>query len=345
MSKEGILKKKLYFSFEVRIIIMVIIMLFSFFIGCFFIFKVISFTKMEAITYDESSDVHYEVCLLQNEHYEDTCLKEDMEYISDLTHNIYVNFLYNVKMSSNISYNLGYHISGITKIYDANNSNKVFYQNEDKLLNSVDISDNSNVISINEHFVFDYEKYNKLVKNYKSNYALNSVADFELILYLEEGEEVRKVAAITIPLGVQTYGVNKNVLSNTNKKVPLESNSWNSSITFYIVIASSFVMLALFLLYRISKLILKVTINRNKYQKYLTKILKEYDDCIVNTRDSYEYPKYKQVIKVSSFEELVDAKNILKKPIIYSKINDVKSEFVVEDDDKLFIYILKESDL
>ena len=90
---------------------------------------------------------------------------------------------------------------------------------------------------------------------------------------------------------------------------------------------------------------LKVTTSRNKYQTLLTQILREYDRIIVIARDGYESNVKKKVIKVANFDELLDARDTLEKPIIYSRVNDVKSEFIVEDDEKLFKFILKESDL
>ena len=345
MNQNGRIGSKIYFSFEVRVLLMLIFMLALFSCGCFFILKAISFTKGDVVTYSESSDIHYEVCLKQNDHYEESCLNENMEYISDLTHNLYISFLYNVKVSTKISYQLGYHLSGIAKIYDANDPNKIYYKNEEKLLNSVDISDDSDTIAIDQSFVFDYARYNKLVQEYKNKYQLNASSEYELILYLEEENETRNIASITIPLGTMTYGVSKNTLSNVNKKVTLNHNEWNPSTVFYTIVSSVLIIFSLYSLYRITRLVLKVTTNKNKYQKRLSQILKEYDNCIVNSKDGYEYPKDKKIVDVDCFDELVDAKKVLQKPIIYSKINDVKSEFIVEDDNKIFRYVLKESNL
>ena len=52
----------------------------------------------------------------------------------------------------------------------------------------------------------------------------------------------------------------------------------------------------------------------------------------------------KNVVKVESFGELLDASEIVCKPIIFSKINNVKSEFIVEDDDKVYKFLLKDLD-
>ena len=92
-------------------------------------------------------------------------------------------------------------------------------------------------------------------------------------------------------------------------------------------------------------MVLKVTTNRNKYQQRLSQILRDYDRIIVIARNGYESNVERKVIKVETFEELLDAQSTLQKPIIYSRINDVKCEFIVEDDTTLYKYVLKESKL
>ena len=74
-------------------------------------------------------------------------------------------------------------------------------------------------------------------------------------------------------------------------------------------------------------------------------ILREYDRIIVIARNGYESNYVKEVVKLDTFDELLEIRNELIKPIIYSRINEVKSEFLVEDDEKLYKYVIKESDL
>ena len=84
--------------------------------------------------------------------------------------------------------------------------------------------------------------------------------------------------------------------------------------------------------------------NKSKYEVELKKILKEYDDYIVLTKEGLEIDENKTILKVSSFKELLEARNTLNKPIIYTKINSVKSEFVGEDESVIYKYIMKEAD-
>ena len=115
--------------------------------------------------------------------------------------------------------------------------------------------------------------------------------------------------------------------------------------TLYIVVGSIFVLLSLFLLFHLTRLALAITGKKSKYQEYLMSILNEYDRLIVIARDGYESNVEKKIIKVYTFEELLDARSILNKPIIYSRINNVKSEFIVEDEEVIYKFVLKEADM
>ena len=84
--------------------------------------------------------------------------------------------------------------------------------------------------------------------------------------------------------------------------------------------------------------------KKNKYQTELLNILRDFDREIVIARNGYESNIIKNVVKVDSFKELLDAKENLGKPIIYSKVNSVKSEFIVEDECTLYKFIMKEAD-
>ena len=90
--------------------------------------------------------------------------------------------------------------------------------------------------------------------------------------------------------------------------------------------------------------VLKVVRNRNKYQKKLSQILTEYDRIIVVARDGYVSRLNCKVEKVSNFDDLLEIKRNLSKPIIYSRVNDIKSEFIVEDSEKVYKFVLKDTD-
>ena len=342
--KNNNLGKKIYIGFEARVITMVLIVLCLFFGACYFILEACNFSKDRVVTYNENSKVNYSVCVNNSDYYNKSCLNEGMEYLSAITENITASFNYNVNLSTEIDYNMAYHIVGITKIYDKADNKKVFYESEDLLVERTDISDISDMINFDREVLIDYNKYNNYVKGYKDKYGIDALSSLEVILYLDEAEETRAVSSMTIPLGNDTFGIKKTAISNNDKEVKIDNDVWNEYNVICAVCASVLIILSLMVLFRVTSLVLKVTNNKTKYQMMLAHVLKEYDEMIVNTRDGYEIPANKKLIKVASFKELIDARNTLNKPILYSKINDVKSEFVVEDSEQVYRYVMKEAD-
>ena len=337
---------KIHFSFEARIITMVLLILLMFLGSCFLILEAINYGDDNNVSYNEISKVHYEVCLLPNTDYANRCLDEEMEYVSSLIDTIHGTFHYNVDFSSAISYDVNYRVVALMKIYDRLDKTKVLYKNEDVLVDKTNLSNTSTAIDFDTDVVIDYDFFNKKLAEYKNRYSLNdAMADLDVVLYLDDPNETRSVGKLTIPLGTQTFGISTAETSNLNKSAEAVRDNWTSYNTICASSACFLILISMVLLYKTTRLVLKVTTSRNKYQTLLTQILREYDRIIVIARDGYESNVKKKVIKVANFDELLDARDTLEKPIIYSRVNDVKSEFIVEDDEKLFKFILKESDL
>lgn len=338
--------KRHYFNFETRIAIMMVLVLLLFGCACFFSLEAINFGKNEIVTYDEVSKTSYKVCLKPNEFYKDQCIDEGLEYVSDLVDSIKADFYYDVDFSTDIDYNLYYHIAVVTKIYDLNDSNKILYQNNETLVDKTSIRNNQREIKFNDSVAINYDKYNNFVNNYLTQYGLDSsAADVSIVLYLDEPTESRQIASVAIPLGRQTFGITKSGLSNTNKTVEIVNDVWNEYNSICAFLATILVIVSLVILFKTTKLVLKVTNNKNKYQARLHEILRVYDRIIVIARDGYESNKKRNVVKVATFEELLAAHESLNKPIIFSKVNDIKCEFIVEDNKTLYKYVLKEADL
>lgn len=338
-------KNKMYVSFETRVAIRIIIILALFASACYFILEAINFGKKDIVTYNEITEANYTVCPHNNSFVDNKCLAEGLKYNQDTAKFINVLFKYNLDYSKSIPYDIAYHIVAITKIFDKENNTKVLFKNEDVLVERTSISDISDRIFFYNNINLDYNHYNTLVKENEKKYGDNSEADLEVVLYLDTDNNTSNVASITVPLNEKSFSIRKSALNNLNKSMELDNNTWNDYNSMCAVVATILIIVSLIILYRTTKLVLKVTNNRSEYEKTLNKILKDYDKDIVTAKDGYAVETYKRIIKVAEFSELLDARHLLNKPIIYSKINSVKSEFVVEDDAKAFKYVLKDSDL
>ena len=92
------------------------------------------------------------------------------------------------------------------------------------------------------------------------------------------------------------------------------------------------------------KLINKLGSNKTDYDKFISKILKEYDRLVAETKSLPLFDKY-NIMEINGFNELLDVRDNLKIPIMYVKINSEKCCFYVKDGKVLYIYYVKSVDL
>lgn len=183
------------------------------------------------------------------------------------------------------------------------------------------------------------EYFNK----YKKDYSLNAKGVINVLLYVDDSYDTRVVSSINIPIGEQTFSVGVNDINANKQSVSLNSNSWNN---YNEISAFLGAFLSLICLMFIVKLIKYVTYSfdrKSKYESLINHILKEYDDSIVSVKD-YSIDTNKKLVKVLGFKELLDVRTSINKPIIYSKVNNVKSDFIVEDDSIIYKYTIKDTD-
>ncbi len=338
-------KKRPYFGFKARVFFFFIVALLFFVGGCYFLVESVDKSKSDKVTYDEVSSTAYQVCMKNASHYQDTCQKEGRAYISEVANTIESTFKYNVNISDEIEYNVKYYIEAKTSIFDKDDSTKLLYSSAENLVDNTPLSGVGNKISILEDIKIPYKKYNDFVLSYKSKYAINADAKLDVNLYLVEDGKSRKISGLSMDLGSKTFSIKKANTTNIKKVVDLENNSWDEYNTVCFVVGVILLLCSLFVIIKLSSFVNKVINNKSKYQRILQTILREYDRIIVDTKDGYIVPEDKVILELDSFNELVDARDTLGKPIVYERVNDVKSQFFVEDDNKVYKFTLKEADV
>lgn len=334
---------KFYFGFKTRVIAMILIIVCLFVSACILIIKTLDSSKTEYITYAESSDSNYQVCRGNT----DNCLGEGDLYKSADVGNIKAKFDYNVNYSEDYKYDVNYHISAITTIYDKNDSSRVLYRDEETLVDKTNISDTSNNLNITNDVYIDYYRDNDIAVSYKDVYKGEYKANVEIALYLDNLDDTsRKVSSITIPLNEENFEVTKANVNNKDQKLEVKNITWNEYNTLCAVIASTLILISLILIYRTTQLVLKTTNNtRSKYEQKVLQILREYDNIIVVARGGYESNESKEVVKVDNFDKLLDVKDKLNKPIIYSKLSSAKCEFIVDSEEKLYKFVMLDEEV
>ena len=334
--------KSIYFGFKQRVTVILILIIIVFGLGSFLIINSYKLRKGEIVTYSEMSESAYKVCLINNDVYSTPCLDEGMLYNSSLVNNIPINFKYNVDFSEYIDYQLYYHVVLNNKIYDKDNSNKILYENKEIPVVKTFVDKLDQRINIDTDVNVDFKKYNDFVNEYKRKYSKDAKSVIEVILYLDEYDEERNIGSVTIPVGENTFEVKKDNLSNKNKNVEIQNEEMVRDANVSLFFGGFLIILSLILDISLVRLVKTTFTKKSKYSVELKNILKNYDKNIVNISSDFRYDEGKDIVKVESIKELVDASNVVNKPIIYCRINNIKSEFIL-DDDKIYKYTLKDS--
>ena len=105
------------------------------------------------------------------------------------------------------------------------------------------------------------------------------------------------------------------------------------------------IILTLVLVVCVLRFISKSRKNRSEYDKYVAKILNEYDRLIVETSTA-PITKDKDIVDVKEFKELLDVRDNLNLPIKYHIISEHhKCEFYISHEEEVYILTIKDVDI
>lgn len=335
-----------YVSFEKRVILLITVVILSFFLAGTFIFKAVNKEDSSKVTYNEVSDVEYNVCineLTYNQYYSNSCLDENMEYLTSISERIPTIFNYSVDYTDSVSKELDYYV--VSKVVISKDvDGKILNTMEDVLVDRTKYNVFGNAAEFAVEVDIPFKKYVDYVTNYNTQFGISSYATLEVVFYVDNGNAIKRVSSLSMPISTTTFNVEKMVVENKNQDLEAVDSSWSSLNTSYAVVGLIFVLFGLLAIIRLADLVYKVMGTTSMYQRKLNKILREYDRYIVIARSEYNVDTSKKLVKVASFGELLDARDTLEKPIVYLRVNSVKSEFYVEDSETIYKFVLKEAD-
>ena len=351
--KNGKLKRSLYLSFNTRVLLNLFFVIII--IGCLILSLFVSFsiTKTKKINYSNNSTIDYKVYLNDNEFYKEEYLNKGMAYVASLIDKININF--NYKFNSDIRSDIEFKSKVIAKlVISSQNNSKVFYENEyDISKEETSEIKNENIHSINKEVIIDYDYYNDLANKFKSQYAVNADSYLEVYLLVSEKNKDNnsykinsaQKASLVIPLSQQEINIGleeKNI--NEDKQVVFPPEVVITDVRFIILDVILFVLAVLFLAKFLKKITL-ISSKKSRYDKYVNKLLRGYDRLIVNVKTSPNFENY-NVIKVESFDELLDVRDNVKEPIkYYVIIEHQKCEFFITNNNDLYLYVVKAIDI
>ena len=344
-----------YVSYEYRVGKMVVLLLLSFGLTLFFILKSFSTINGDAISYNEKSNLDYQVYLKENNFYETDHLGKDMLYVANLIDHINVDFDYNFNIDKMVDLDLTYDIVAKLQITD-NSEKNLFFEKEYVLQEPVtEKVGNSSSHNIRKSINIDYNYYNALANNFRTSYGLETKSN--LFVYFRVRQDNSKYDVkypiqgnsemlINIPLSEKAISVKLDYKEvNENKKILATEHLAVTNYFFALLAIICFVGMIYFTI-KLVRLIRYVLVKKSNYDKYVSKVLKEYDRLIVETETAPVINDNINVIKVDKFQELLDVRDNLKLPIKYYVVNKhQKCYFFISHEEELYLLTIKEVDL
>ena len=314
-----------------RIIFSITIFLILFVSGTFLLSKSLNFDNQRIVKFNEKSNLDYKVYLFKNEFYEQKYLDKDMVYVANLIDKITLDF--NYVFSSDDYETIDFDYSIVAKLSITNTtSKKSYFDKTYTLLNnrSVKLVDGKSQ-EIDEHISIDYPFYNSLANNFKNQYGV--IADNILTVYMI----INKKSAVN-----SDYNVNSDSIMNI--QIPLTERSIDIRLDYKdinetrsilkeekisiknfvpLIIASILIIISLIMIVMAIRNIKLLFSKKSAFDKYVNKILKEYDRLIAESNTLLSFGD-KEVININKFTELLDIHDNLQLPIMYYCVTDHK---------------------
>lgn len=313
-------------------------------------------SNIQLLSYNEKSNIDYNVYLKPNNYFTEKFLPKDKQYITSIIDYIEIFYNYNFSSSKNIDADYKYKIVATLEAsykVDSSNSREIWSNDyvlvEDKFEK---ISDKSNV-SIVEKIQINYEEFNKVINSFKKDYMLSVTSNLIVNMFVEvngvyvpaeKAFDIDNKLSVIIPMSQQTIDIKLDYEKLINDQV-VNVEKIDRIENYY------FLLLGIILAFvSITILILQVlkVINDDKkqslYLKEIKKILHDYGDIIVEVKKAPKISKEKSS-EVKNFSELVNAQIELRTPIIFSEV--IKNElglFVIFNNDHAYYYSIKSNE-
>lgn len=324
-------------------------------IGFKFIINSLSINSDEKLHFQEKGNVKYSVCLKDNDFFEDECLDSNMSYVASLIKNISFDFNYQFNGNfDNLVSSVDYEV--VAKLIIENNDTKTKYYEKEYVLapkTSDSIKNNGTLYNLDKKINIDYEYYNNIATNFKSQYGVDSQSYLEVYLNTYNNVNSKYIdiptsaqISVRIPLSQKAIEIKFNT-QEVNKSIDKYITSKNIVINGYLIfiVGITFLFTSLIFLFFIFMIIKKYAKTISKYDKFINKILKEYDRLIVETTTFPDEKEY-NVLIINSFNELVDVRDNLRSPIMFYNIKDHKmSKFYILNNNNLYLYIVNSKDI
>lgn len=284
------------------------------------------------IKYSETGSMHYRVHLTDSTYYGTDYLEEGMQYISSIIDNLELNYKYSAKFDKQDKFDITTNLTANMKIVDTQ-SGKIIYTKSEGIKNDKYTKESADV---DEKIVLDFKKYNQLANEFKTKYGISANCRLTLNYVIqykdkENGIIQSKLMTTEIPLSEQMLTISKSEDINNDSSYIISTTKSKLNIVLFIISIVLLLATALCIV-KLIDMIKKRTDSESKYDRFIRKTLREYDAYITVSENDYKDDS-KNKLKISTFKELLDVRNNLEKPIIYHKVDNDCSKFLIISDE------------
>lgn len=313
-----------------------------------------SLNTKSTLFYNANGDIDYKVYLKENNFYKDKYLGEGMTYVTSLVDYIDINFNYNFDVSEKADINYNYTIFAKMVITPEDNS-KVLFDEKYILMSNTDSNSflNASKYNVSESIKLDYNYYNDLANTFKSTYGVNCNSKLYVGLEIDtSGEDSSHKTdfnnsnnmEIVFSLAKKQVDINTDAATlNVSENLDLGSKETIKN-KGSLVLGAILIVIAVIIFISSVRTILNLRNQKDGYTRYIDKILNNYDRAIVETQYIPDLEEY-EVIEVNKFSELLDVRDTLRLPIIYSPIKDKESCFYIRHDSVIYMHYVKSTSL
>lgn len=352
-SEKKLRLRRYHLGIKTRLTFFIIPLIIFLMLSAYFYIKAKNYYEVYQLSYTETSDLDYKVCYVPNAQFQE-CQPKDKAYISNLIDNINVSLKYNFNVSDLMIMKYKYDIKTVIVAHEKGSSKNIYGPEEEILMEEVAGEKETSLFMVNAPVKIEYRKYNEFINNLRREHMLLLESSLKLTLHIELeaqnkniDEPIIKKRDITlkIPLAESTTDLTASYNSINEPTKVLKTSVINSRmLTLYYIICGVSLVFALILMLRIVLFLRKIGVNGSNYSRLLKKIMKEYNHIIVETKKLPNLEEFK-IYELNSFDELLDVRETILKPIVWTKINSTKYWFMISNGEEMYRYILKEVDL
>ena len=308
--------------------------------------------KNVIMSYTSKGNLNYRVYLKPNQFISAPYLEAGEAYILDLIDHVQITSLYNFSSTAKTNVTGTNKLVARLKVYykestDTNNNPEVL--KKERTLDQKVMSFNENAYSAVNTYNLNLGEYLTILKEFQEQVKIAVDGYLEISAETDFSGTVGGASynnsyanVLKIPLSESVIKIEQESAEDETSKV-LESDlvKTNKVVMAFIIIANVVVFAIICVLLRQ----LFMFTNKTEYERVLGKLLRTYDDIIVNTTSILDVSRYK-LIEIEEFKEILNLSRELLLPIMNYEVEKGKETwFYVVRDDILYRYVVSSEKL